>query len=245
MVGVGQVFNRKAADETRSGTGFKAGNIGVGGRSYKTTSVRTARSEGGGRNPCYQNKICGGASAILIAVGLFFIERSAYVDVSVIEELRDTAIATSDRPDDSNNPHGVVHITSHDVATSAPLRDEDFGVTWDNTLSAKRETEYCQWEQMRHTRTKIVGKKPDTCVNRVGDECENTSCPRSPPCGNCCRRREGDDITESETYFTYHKGWRSHRISSLLFDDVITFQNPTRDPFPSQSYTAGSVKIGG
>ena len=245
MVGVGQVFNRMSADETRSGTGFKAGNLGMSGRSYVTGSKRTAQSEGGGRNPCYGSKICGGVSALLIAICLAFSERSAYNDVSVIEELRDMAVSTSDQPDDSNNRVGIVHITSHDVTASAPLRDSDFGVTWRNALSAKRETEYCQWEQVRHTRSKVVGKDPDTCVNMGGDECENNSCPRSPPCGNCCRRREGDDIVEHVTSFSYHKGWRQNRISSLLFDDVMTYQNPTRDPFPSQTYTASSVSIGG
>jgi hypothetical protein len=50
---------------------------------------------------------------------------------------------------------------------------------------------------------------------------------------------------EVEKYFTYHKGWRNRRINSLFFDDVMTYQNPTRDPFPSVDYIASDVNIGG
>ena len=245
MVGFGQIFNRFTNDKTKSGTGFRAGNFGTSGRSYTRSTRRSASSEGGG-NPCKHSRWCAGTILGALAIGLFVTERWAFVSVSIVGELQEQ-VTLLDSDASVNSADGVVHLTSMRVAVQKPLTDEIFGVEWPNTLTAERKTEYCQWQEIRHTKNKVVGKEPDTCrrVNVADDSCSN-GCPARPPCGDsaCCRRREGDDIIETETWFTYHKGWRAQRINSMLFDDVMTYQNPQRDPFPSLRSVAATVVIG-
>ena len=41
----------------------------------------------------------------------------------------------------------------------------------------------------------------------------------------------------------YTKEWTSHRINSLIFEQPAAHYNPQRDPFPSKSFAASTVKV--
>jgi hypothetical protein len=69
---------------------------------------------------------------------------------------------------------------------------------------------------MRHEKSRVVGKHPDT----------------------------GADIIETETYFTYEKGWKPYLISSLFFNNKVTYFNPMRDPFPSYAASVPTLVSG-
>ena len=95
------------------------------------------------------------------------------------------------------------------------VRDPAFGVELDKALQLDRHTEYCQWDE--HV--------TDTCQKCTDDIGESHDC-------NC-------DRTHS-----YVKGWRSHRINSLLFDQPAAHHNPQRDPYPSSSMFSSDARIG-
>ena len=98
----------------------------------------------------------------------------------------------------------IVHSGPSHIASDevfGTVADDAFGVKLDNALKLERFTEYCQWQEFRN-------EKCDTC----GDEDSGTyEC-------NC--------VTE----ITYVKGWRSHRVNSLIFDQPAAHHNPQRDP---------------
>jgi len=61
----------------------------------------------------------------------------------------------------------------------------------------------------------------------------------------CCQVQRGADIFEETVSFTYHKGWRASRINSLLFDNPVAYNNPSRDPAPGWTGTVNApVRLG-
>jgi len=107
------------------------------------------------------------------------------------------------------------YVSSAKVEGTA--RDADFGVRL-NGLALDRVTEYCQWDE-HQTRS------CQTCHRKVDGKEESYSC-------NCV------------TKYHYTKGWRSHRISSLTFDQPAAHNNPMRDPYPSHRFVAQDASIG-
>ena len=97
---------------------------------------------------------------------------------------------------------GPSHIASDEI--SGTVGDAAFGVELDKALKIQRYTEYCQWQE--------------SSVDR---------------CEKCTRSKTKDGKTYQETYdcncvreFVYVKGWRNHRINSLLFDQPAAHHNP-------------------
>ncbi len=95
------------------------------------------------------------------------------------------------------------------------VRDPAFGVELDKALQLDRHTEYCQWDE--HV--------TDTCQKCTDNNGKSHDC-------NCYRTH------------SYVKGWRSHRINSLLFDQPSAHHNPQRDPYPSSSMFSSDARIG-
>jgi len=59
-------------------------------------------------------------------------------------------------------------------------------------------------------------------------------------CDRC--GRDNHECNCRTTYF-YTKEWTSHRINSLIFEQPAAHYNPQRDPFPSKSFAASTVKV--
>jgi len=114
-------------------------------------------------------------------------------------------------------PEGkVVYLYDVHLQADAPVFDDDFGLRFDNAASVRRVTEYCQWVEVQHRSREKVGETA-----------------------------EGDDIMEEYVSYTYHLGWRSHRIPSLFFDSPVAYNNPQRDPSPSYEMTTRGTLAGG
>ena len=78
---------------------------------------------------------------------------------------------------------------------SATVGDPDFGLNLNGGLKLSRHTEYCQWQELEHERC-------EKCTRQGSDgKDESYDC-------NCV-------VT-----YSYVKGWRSHRILSIGFDQV-------------------------
>ena len=91
-----------------------------------------------------------------------------------------------------------VHVRSKEGDLTASTQDQDFGVSVDNALVLHRNTEYCQWQE-------FSTEKCDTCHRNENGKSVSYSCH--------CR-----------TTYHYVKAWRSHRINSLLFNQVLIFK---------------------
>lgn len=108
----------------------------------------------------------------------------------------------------------VVHFSSNSVRSS--MQDQSFNLFLENTLSLRRETEYCQW----------VETYVDNCATCYRDVTRTNS--------------NGEQVNERESYscncvrtFYYTKGWRKSLIASIFFDQPAAHHNPSRNPYPS------------
>lgn len=117
-------------------------------------------------------------------------------------------------------PGTLVHGTSSHI--EAVSSDGDMGVTIPGALALRRNAEYCQWQELRHNDCQ-------TCTRTV---------------------RASDGSTKEESYqcncvarYDYVKGWRGHRINSLLFDQPGAHHNPQRDPMPSTTFVGEDAKL--
>ncbi len=110
-------------------------------------------------------------------------------------------------------PGALVHGTSSNVRASPA--DVDMGVMMPHTLLLRRSSEYCQWQEIR-------SQKCETCSRTVKAK-DGSSREESYQC-DCVSR------------YDYVKGWRSHRINSLLFDQPGAHHNPMRDPMPTRTF---------
>ena len=108
-------------------------------------------------------------------------------------------------------PSTLVHGTSTHVDTIAS--DGDMNVAVPGALTLKRNTEYCQWQELQsqncQTCTRTVKAKDGSTKE------ENYQC-------NCVKQ------------YDYVKSWRGHKINSMLFDQPGAHHNPQRDPMPSR-----------
>ena len=142
-----------------------------------------------------------------------------------------------------------VHVKSREgvASLSGTVKDPDFDVVLDNALLLDRNTEYCQWQE----------SSTETCQT-------------------CHREENGKSVDYScncATTYHYVKTWRSQRINSLLFDQVVSIlscvqmkylntalarslalacprqpgahYNPQRDPYPSTTFASTDARIGG
>ena len=116
------------------------------------------------------------------------------------------------RPATNSIVHGIpTYIQS---STSDP----SMNIHIPHSLQLTRNTEYCQWEEIR-------GESCQTCTRTINEnETETYDC-------NCI-----------ET-FDYIKGWKNYRINSLFFDQPAKHHNPQRDPMPRKVFVSNDVRM--
>jgi len=118
----------------------------------------------------------------------------------------------------SIEPGAVVHGSSSNIKSST--RDRGMNIDVDNSLTLTRQTEYCQWEEIRS----------ETC-----DTCSSSS-------------SDGNEMTETYecncvTTFNYFKTWREYLINSFLFDQPAAHHNPQRDPLPRSTFLSKDIMM--
>jgi hypothetical protein len=205
---------------------MKFGDFGTGGRTYRYQNVRRYTVDQNG-NVVSSFKGSGILFAVLFGLLqgiLMYKEYDLYKIVGACDEAMETVVPLkSDKPVDTWDS-ALVSMSTDSVVPNEKLADLDFEVTFPGSVSYHRHTEYCQWAESRHTRTKVVGRR-----ERTGSD----------------GKKHVEDITETEVYFTYHKGWHSTRINSLYFDNAGSYHNPSRDPFPTVDGRVSGVQVGG
>ncbi|KAL9185792.1 hypothetical protein ACHAXT_003569 [Thalassiosira profunda] len=117
-------------------------------------------------------------------------------------------------------PGTLVHGTASKIDTLAA--DPDMGVSLPGALTLRRNTEYCQWQEVQSQRC-------ETCTRTV-------------------KAKDGSNKTESYQcncvkQYDYVKAWRNYRINSLLFDQPGAHHNPQRDPMPSRTFVGEDAKL--
>mmetsp|Transcript_130 Transcript_130/g.326 ORF Transcript_130/g.326 Transcript_130/m.326 type:complete len:579 (+) Transcript_130:89-1825(+) len=114
----------------------------------------------------------------------------------------------------------LVHGTAG--AIDAVTTDGAMGVSIPGSLTLRRNTQYCQWQELQsqhcQTCTRTVSAKDGSAKE------ESYSC-------NCV------------THYDYVKGWRNFRINSILFDQPGAHHNPQRDPMPSRMFTSNDATL--
>lgn len=247
-----QVLNRMSADEVPINTGVKVGDFGTGGRTY-VNRRKVEKGSGGSMldmffDLSFQYGGFGVFGFVLLAIVAVCVlvqsEKSLAHTLQVLAEVETFARALPVPEARPENSGSLVVVTAEPHVVDGGLRDDYFGYSFGPALEMERVPEYCQWVEMRHVNTKVVGKEPDRCAAASADcsvSCSSrsvSSCTspddrdREGNSATCCRVVEGADIVEEETSFTYHKGWRPTKINSLLFDNAISYHNPQRDPAP-------------
>ena len=190
--------------------GVKMGDFGSGGRVYeKDYVVKKGTSQG-----CTPQS-CGILSCLCLSIpliALIMTERTLYLTAGCIEEAGESAIQCDSPYVIDQNEGALIFATSdprhQPTLNGKPPKDEYFNFEFDSDHGiGKRVTEYCQWSEMRHSRSKDTGRKDD----------------------------KGNSIYTQEVWYTYHKAWRKHRIQSLVFDNPVAYNNPQRDPAPSKT----------
>lgn len=111
-----------------------------------------------------------------------------------------------------------------DVVHGSPSRiyastyDPGMELRVQDSLVLSRNTEYCQWEEIRR-------ESCDKCSRETRDGgTETYDC-------NCVTR------------FDYFKRWRSYRINSMLFDQPAAHHNPQRDPLPRSTFVSDDAVV--
>uniref|UniRef100_A0A7S2RE10 Uncharacterized protein n=1 Tax=Rhizochromulina marina TaxID=1034831 RepID=A0A7S2RE10_9STRA len=186
---------------------------------------------------------------VAVAQGvLLWVEYGLQAELSVLYEARTLAKTLPNAVAMPENQGKLVHVstgkTGLDFMGSAyHLKDDLLGLYFSaRDITARRVPEYCQWSEIKHVLDRVIGREPDYCTATNAAGCTSScaslsasSCSRGgrgEGGGPCCTLHRGADIIEQEVSFSYHKAWRPHRINSLLFDNAITYHNPSRDPAP-------------
>lgn len=263
-----QVLNRLTHDRTVNKGGIKMGDFGTGGREYKSYSTRSnnihniqSKNTKNTKNTKNIRKIVGCVLFCISIVMLYRTEKQLWANYIVYDEIIDNAyggdIIDSKSPLIPLNANlfvdRLVAFSSTELTVAKNkkiLIDNFFEKQFYQTPVMKRVTEYCQWIEIPHAHTKKIGQKPNYCGNKFtsGEECGNVDCSRlslsSCEQNSCCNIKQGDDILETTTSYTYHKGWRPTLINSLVFDNPVAYHNPQRNPISSNTYwTTNDIQL--
>lgn len=144
--------------------------------------------------------------------------RSTVVSLNEVKERGVAEVRAGAAPPEEGAP---LHTYGDKVEVQA-AHDPAFHVLVPGATRLNRNTEYCQWQE-------VATEQCETCQRTV-------------------TAKDGSTTTESYscncyTSYTYVKGWRSHLIPSLHFDQPAAHHNPMRDPFPSQSFFADRATL--
>lgn len=217
-----RIVNELTSDEVQRGTGVKVGDFGTGGRTYVKRYTAAQGQEG--KNNALCCKIIGVILALVVAGMLFATETNLHSVIVCLDEALHTAKTVREPVADPANVGKLVHVVSPVAPTLAgsEAKDDFFGISFGKGVgSARRVTEYCQWQEMEHRHKVKEGEErgPDGKVREKFRE---------------------------ETTYTYYKAWRSHRVSSLMFDNPVAYHNPQADPAPSRDIQpAGGIDLSG
>lgn len=120
----------------------------------------------------------------------------------------------------SATENSVIH--EHlEISHQTSVSDQEMGVSVPHALSLRRNTEYCQWEEIQ---TEVCHK---TCTRTVEAK-DGSSREESYPC-------------QCEVRYSYVKSWKPYRVNSALFDQFAAHDNPQRDPLPTSTFFSGEV----
>lgn len=265
-----RMYNEYMSDSKRKANfghgGVKMGNFGTGGRVYTKQYTRPH-----GAGPCSgcNTVFLAGVMTLLGVCGMVYNERIMFQTLGCVEEAAENAVYLGTNVQRDNLHEGkLIFVQGYNLGINglAP-HDPVFGITGTSTTrgvpvatvsahspsggevgALRRETEYCQWSEVRHSQYNKVGQEPDYCApsSSMAESCDGVSCEgRSVySCGGeCCTVQPGADIMEEEVWFTYYKGWTPQRISSLFFDNPVAYHNPQRDPTPSATFYSGDISL--
>mmetsp|Transcript_9464 Transcript_9464/g.16463 ORF Transcript_9464/g.16463 Transcript_9464/m.16463 type:complete len:574 (-) Transcript_9464:117-1838(-) len=180
------------------------------------------------------NRGLGGVCSVIAIVALLIVpplilvgsERSRRTRYIALSDALDSDIVELNHHDITSRdllrlrPSTLVHGTSSRI--DALSVDPDMRVSVPGALVLRRNTEYCQWQEVQSQRC-------ETCTRSV---------------------RANDGSTKEERYqcncvkhYDYIKAWRNRRINSLLFDQPGAHHNPQRDPMPSRVFVDDNAKL--
>ena len=96
----------------------------------------------------------------------FYAENESALMIRAFNEVSDKAVIIHDpiysKPSETNNQKLIFfHVPSEQVQTDYPIVDHDFGLSFSDALSVKRQVEFCQW---------IESSRDETVKNRDGSE---------------------------------------------------------------------------
>lgn len=117
-------------------------------------------------------------------------------------------------------PGTLVHGTSTHIDTISS--DGEMNVAIPGALTLRRNTEYCQWQEVQSQR------------------CE--TCTRTVNASDGSRKEEKYQCNCVKEY-NYIKSWRNRRFNSLMFDQPGAHHNPQRDPMPTRMFVDDNAKL--
>ena len=191
--------------------GVKVGDFGTGGRVYERDYTRPA---GSGQCSPQSYGISSCLCFFIPLIVLAMTERTLYLTAGSVDEASESAVLLESPIAVDDNEGSLVFLQTDPrhppKLNGKPPADTYFNFEMPpNSGIGKRVTEYCQWQEFRHSRSKKTGTD-----------------------------RDGNDKYTEEIWYTYHKAWRSKRINSLFFDNAAAYHNPQRDPAPSKTVVA-------
>lgn len=199
---------------------MKIGDFGTSGTS--TTHYRV-KKKGSAKATCKIFMYLFGILFLISFIVSFFVERYLNSKLETLKNVENEAILLHDGENGINqmknsNYNGydgqIVVLTDVDVAIRDQVFDSDFDLEFPTALQVNRKTEYCQWEEHSVETERKVGEND-----------------------------KGEDIMEVETNYFYTKNWRPYLVNSFFFHDSVSYNNPSRDPFPSYT-THSKAQIG-
>ena len=159
---------------------------------------------------------------VLIPLLLYIhVENQRFKTYIALTEISNSRVV--ELPTDDNvlvKPGDIVHGSSRKITST--VTDPALGMTIDNALTLNRNTEYCQWREIRRE-----------------------------SCRRCSRTVRNEDGTrDSQNYecdctvqYDYVKGWQPYLINCFLFDQPAAHYNPQRDPLPSSYFVAQDASV--
>lgn len=191
------------------------------GRTYYKQGANDSRGLGGACSVIF-------VAMLLIAPPLILLasERSRHTRYIALSDALNSDIAELNHRDttpkalQSLRRGTLVHGTSTHI--DALSSDGEMAVAIPGALTLKRNTEYCQWQE-------IQSQNCQTCTRTVRAT-DGSSKNESYQC-NCVKQ------------YDYVKSWKSHRVNSFLFDQPGAHHNPQRDPMPSRMFVDEDAKL--
>lgn len=176
-------------------------------------SFRQGRSRPTSREERDMNKLCVISFLLTIVIiggigNLFYQFNALHLQQLSFESIKSKVkVLSSDGYSDTPVEGDIVYLNSRYTGSTV---DPEFGLNITNSSILERKTEYCQW--MEHSYTTC-----QTCTDDGGS-------------------RQGTYECDCVTTFYYTKGWRSHPIPSIFFDQPFSHNNPQRRALESKTW---------